>query len=321
MMSSARLFQRLRHIGDRLVREVRMRAHLHEARRVLATPPIRPQQDGVVLMSMIGSRVLLPYLVAVKSLHRHLGMGRIVLIDDGSLTDNDKRVLAHHCGSPDIIPIGTIDTGQCPRGGTWERLLTLLDLRAGDYVIQLDSDTVTIGDLPEIRSAIAANADFILLGGEDAEAAGLLPLPDFTARRYPDGPSAPPAHIQRMIESRLASYPDAALHHYVRGCSGFAGFARGGPASRVEATRFSRHAEALVGPAIWSQWGSEQVTSNFLLANEPGVRLLPYARYTNYWRQKASGDERFVHFIGTYRYSGPSYRRLTAQAIDRLLAG
>lgn len=309
-----------RRVVDRLVRGARMRRHLREARRILATPPIVPRQDGVVVMSMIGTRGLLPYLVAVKSFHHHLGMGRIVLVDDGSLTDADKRLLAEHCGSPRIIPIAGIETGDCPKGGTWERLLTLLDLRAQDYVIQLDSDTVTIGDVPEVRAAIADNRSFILLGDPQSEAVGIQTLPDFVAWKYPQGAVAPPAHMQALIESRYGDYPQAARHHYVRGSSGFAGFARGGPSGRAEATTFSRHAEQLVGRATWWLWGSEQVTSNFLLANEPDSRPLPYDRYYNYWLQPGSGDARFVHFVGTHRYSDQLYRRMTARAIDKLSA-
>ena len=51
---------------------------------ILETPPIVPRQDGVVLFSMIGTAVLLPYLVAVKSLWHQLGRGRIALLDDGT---------------------------------------------------------------------------------------------------------------------------------------------------------------------------------------------------------------------------------------------
>lgn len=305
-------------IVDRLLRKAREARHLAAARRVLATPPIVPTDDRVVIFSMIGTRVLLPYLVAVKSLHAQLGMGRVMLLDDGSLTDADKRILAAQCGSPAILRLADVDTGDCPQGGTWERLLTLLDLRADDYVIQLDSDTVTVGNVPEVRQAILDNRSFLLLGGPDGEERGIQPLPDFVAYRYPDGLAAEPAHIQALIESRYGRYPDAAAHRYVRGCSGFAGFARGGPSGRAEAARFSRNAEALVGPDVWARWGSEQVTSNFLLANEPGARTLPYARYCNYWKQAFGGEEAFLHFLGTHRYSDAAYREATRIAIDHI---
>ncbi|WP_404479501.1 hypothetical protein [Novosphingobium sp. BL-52-GroH] len=306
---------------DRVLRKVRKAAHYRSARAVLDTPPIVAGDGpggGVVIFSMIGTQVLLPYLVAVKSLHARLGMGRVVILDDGSLTDADRRVLDHHCGTPQVLHIADVDTGECPRGGTWERLLTLLDLRVQDYVIQLDSDTVTVGDVPEIREAIARNESFLLLGGSDAQEHGIEALPDYVAHRYPQGPVAAPAHIQALVESRYGSYPDAADHRYVRGCSGFTGFARGGASDRAAAAVFSRHATALVGEDVWNRWGSEQVASNFLLANETGTRILPYARYANYWKQAINDDARFMHFVGTHRYSDKEYRRLSAKAVDAL---
>lgn len=287
-------------------------------RGILDTAPIIPLDDGVVIFSMIGTKVLLPYLVAVKSLHARLGMGRVVLLDDGSLTDADKRMLAHHCGNPQVLHIGDVDTGDCPQGGTWERLLTILDMRAHDYVIQLDSDTVTVGDVPEIRAAIAANQSFLLLGGPDGEDHGIQALPDYVAYRYPQGAVAPPAHIQALIESRYGAYPDAADHRYVRGCSGFTGFARGGSSDREAAARFSRNAAALVGDEAWTRWGSEQVASNFLLANEEGTRPLPYDHYANYWLQPIGTDMRFLHFVGTHRYTDKQYITHTTRAVAAL---
>src|SRR3546814_16530957 len=107
-----------------------------------------------------------PYLVAAKSLHHHLKRGRMVIMDDGTLTDRDRSLLRQHLDNPQIISIRDIDTGPCARGGTWERLLTILDLCADAYVIQLDSDTVTIGPVPHIQKETAVNSSFPLLGAE-----------------------------------------------------------------------------------------------------------------------------------------------------------
>lgn len=303
---------------DRLLRMGREALHVAAARAILDTPPIVPTADRVVLFSMIGTRVLLPYLVAVKSLHARLGLGRIAILDDGSLTDADRAVLAAHLGDPEIRSIRAVETGRCPKGGTWERLLTLLDLRSDDYAIQLDSDTVTVGDVAEVRAAIADNRSFTLLGDAASDAKGLLSLPDFVAWRYPGGPVPGRDHIQLSVESRFAAYPDAAAHRYIRGCSGFTGFARGGPSGRAEAERFSLAGEALVGADRWREWGTEQVASTFLLSNEEGMRPLPYRRYLNYWNEPPAPDAAFLHFVGTHRYSSGEYRRRTQQAISFL---
>jgi hypothetical protein len=305
---------------DRIFRKGREALHLRAARAVLATPPIVPTADRVVIFSMIGTRVLLPYLVAVKSLHARLRIGRIAILDDGSLTQADKAVLAHHLGDPEIRSIRDVDTGRCPQGGTWERLLTLLDLRADDFVIQLDSDTVTVGDVPEVLAAIEGNHSFTLLGDPETDGVGALPLPEFVAHRYPQGAPAGRLHIQTAIETSFAAYPDAAAYRYVRGCSGFTGFARGGPSGRPEAEAFSLAGEDLVGKQRWTEWGTEQVASSFLLANEPGMRPLPYRRYLNYWNEAPNPDARFLHFVGTHRYSTDEYRRRSTEQVRLLRA-
>ena len=304
---------------DRLHRKAREAWHRRACRDVLATPAIVPRDDGVILFSMIGTRVLLPYLVAVKSLDAELGRGRVVVLDDGTLTGGDKAILAHHLGKPEIRSIRDVDCGPCPRGGTWERLLTLLDLRRRDYVIQLDSDTVTLGGVPEVAEAVRRQLPFTLAGDESAATAGMMKLPDFRARFHPEGAVNPTSvvHIQKAIEANFDRYPDAERHRYIRGCSGFAGFPAGGP-GREAAEAFSRNAEAIVGAQRWSEWGTEQVTSNFLIANEPGAVALPARRYMNYWLQAPAPDTCFIHFLGTNRFAGSLYLDTSREAIARL---
>ncbi|MBO9694918.1 MAG: hypothetical protein J7499_01840 [Sphingopyxis sp.] len=293
------------------------RAHRAAARAVLDTPAVVPAGDGLVLFSMIGTRVLLPYLVAVKSLHAHLRRGRIVILDDGTLTDADRAILAEHLGNPQILAIADVDTGPCPRGGTWERLLTILDMRASDYVIQLDSDTVTLGDVPQIAAAIAENRSFTLRGDPDSQ---LLSFAELASRTDDDAfLFNPAAHVQGAIECGLdrVSLPMRENPVYVRGCSGFAGFARGGD-GRTLAEAFSREAERLLGAERWARWGSEQVTSNMVIANEPDPLLLPYDHYLNFWNEGVPPDARFVHFIGSYRFSGSAYIDATRAAVAAL---
>lgn len=280
---------------------------------ILTTAPIAPKQDGVVLFSMIGTAVLLPYLVAVKSLWHHLQRGRVAILDDGTLTAQDRAILAHHCGDPQLFSIAQVDTGGFPQGGCWERFLTILDHRGGEYWIQLDSDTVTLGVVPELAQAIATNRSFTLLGGEDC---GDLPLDlaGFAAAAYPDGPAE--GHIQTQVESRLGQI-DKPDWRYVRGCAGFTGFAAGGP-GRSLAAAFLKQMAALVGEDQLATWGTEQIASNFHIANEPSPVLLPYARYLNYWNEDWSKDAAFVHFVGTHRHDNGAYERASLSAIERL---
>ena len=291
--------------------------HQWRARQILTSPPIVPADDGVILYSMIGTRVVLPYLVAVKSLHAQLKRGRVVILDDGTLTAADRAMLKHHLGNPDIRGIASVDLGACPPRSCWERLLLLLELRRDAYVIQLDSDTVTLGPVPEVAAAIADGRDFTLRGGADSQ---WLSLAEFEAVRDPYDPLDPRTHIQDAAEAILGGI-DAGLpadRHYVRGCAGFAGFAPGGLGPDV-AREFSREAAAILGWDSWKRWGSEQVMSNVIVANEGAPVLLPYDRYLNFWNEAVPADAAFVHFIGTYRFHKGAYVDATVKA-NRALA-
>ncbi len=288
--------------------------HNGVCRPILDTGPIIPAEDGLIIFSMIGTKVLLPYLVAVKSLWHQLRRGRIMILDDGSLTDADKAILNHHCATPEIISINGIDCGKFPVGGTWERLLTILDRRSDDYIIQLDSDTVTIGALDEVQAAIRANRSFTLLGGPECEV-GLLSCHDFTQKFCPDGPKG--EHIQYVMEANMATLPHAQSWCYIRGCSGFTGFAKR-DSDRHLAAEFASAMEALLDRKAMHIWGTEQVTSSFLIANEQDPLLLPYARHMNYWGEPWQDDMRFLHFVGAHRYTRSAYRDTTRSVLDNL---
>jgi len=264
---------------------------------------------------MMGRAVLLPYLVAVKSLWHHLRRGRVMILSDGTLEAEDRRMLAVHLGNPEIVEIADVDAGAFPVGGTWERLLTILDRRGADYMIQLDSDTVTIGPLDDVAAAIAANRSFTLLGGAEASV-GALHCADFAGRFYPDGPGD--GHVQIVMETRMGLLPEAGRWRYIRGCSGFTGWARG-DAGRALAGEFAAAMTAQIGAEAMRIWGTEQVTSNFLIANELDPLLLPYARYTNYWGEPWDADARFIHFVGAHRHTGSAYADATRNAIAALM--
>lgn len=303
-------------VPQRALRKLREWQFNRAARGVLATPPRRAADDGLVIFSMIGTRVLLPYLIAAKSFHAQIQRGRFAILDDGTLTGADKAVLAHHLDHPLVLAIDAVDPGDCPRGGCWERLLSLLALRRQDYVIQLDSDTVTLGPVPEVAAAIAAGCNFTLKGDETSTWQ--------PAAAFARGPAAVPeqAHVQARIEAAMDRI-DAGLPkpvHYVRGCAGFAGFAAGG-LDRAVADAFSREARAMLGQAKWAQWGSEQVMSNVIVANEGEPLLLPYDRYMNYWGEPGLGQASLVHFLGTCRFERAMYRQAALSACAALLDG
>ncbi|MCB2064839.1 MAG: hypothetical protein KDE25_15625 [Novosphingobium sp.] len=303
-------------VAETAIRKLREMRYLAGAREILATPPVVPRDDGVILFSMIGTKVLLPYLVAAKSLHCRLGMGRFAILDDGTLTANDREVLAHHLGNPQIYSIADVDPAPCPSGGCWERLLTLLELRRDHYVIQLDSDTVTFGPVPDVAEAIARGRNFTLKGEAVAR---WMSVEEFVATPPFYDWQDPETHVQDVAEALLPEIAGGigGQRHYVRGCAGFAGFAPGGLGPEV-AKDFCTEIVARIGLERWSQWGSEQVMSNVIVSNEGEPVLLPYDRFLNFWNEPISSEVAFVHFIGTYRYHAGAYLEATRQAIAAL---
>lgn len=298
----------------RLRNRIDQRRHDAACRPVLATAPIIPADDGLVIFSMIGTAVLLPYLVAVKSLWNHLRRGRIMILSDGTLTAADRQILAHHCGRPEIIDIASVDTRSLPTGGTWERLLTILDRRDSAYLIQLDSDTVTLGHPEAVADAISANRSFTLLGGPDWDI-GAQPCDRFAPPV--SVPKSAEGHIQTRMERVLAKIAQADRLRYIRGCSGFTGFARSA-GGRTLAEHFAGEMQRLLGMQAMHEWGTEQVTSSFVIANDPDPLLLPYRHYGNYWGDPWDADCRFMHFVGAHRHDGSAYRDTTRAALDRL---
>src|ERR1039458_8290527 len=121
--------------------------HNLRCRGILKTAPLQIRDNGVKILSMVCHRDLIMYLVAAKSFYCKLGFGSFVVIDDGSLTAGDREILERHLSLPQIVHKDVVSTVGCPKGGTWERLLKILDLTHSSYVIQLDADTLTLGPI------------------------------------------------------------------------------------------------------------------------------------------------------------------------------
>ncbi len=68
----------------------------------------------------------------------------------------------------------------------------------------------------------------------------------------------------------------------------------------------------------WSEWGTEQVTSNYVASNMPGTRALPYPKYAT--PDEATAETAFFHFIGSMRFINNKYEVTSRQAI-RLISG
>jgi len=252
------------------------------------------------------------YLVAVKTLSLRCPIRNVVVVEDGTLADEDRQVLRRHIPGCELVGLSTPDTGRCPKGGTWERLALISKLARTQYVIQLDSDNIVCGKIPEVVAAYLGNRSFTL--GTDS-GRHIVSAAEASAEAC----RTDSQHVQILAERLLDKIDRAGTTRYVRGCSGFAGFARGFCFWEL-AESLSEKMGAYMG-SKWNEWGSEQVGSNFVIANSPGSVVLPYPRYASFHPRLDWRKSDLLHFMGTYRFRRGIYRRAAAEAIRRLSHG
>ena len=277
---------------------------------MLRTSPLQIVPADLKILSMIRHVDLVMYLVAVKSFYQRIGFGEIVLIDDGTLHQNDYEIIGHHLGSPQIIPLDRITTDPCPRGGCWERLLSVVDFSSKYFVIQLDSDTLTRGEIPEVLECVKTNRSFALGTQTGRE---FVSLAEASARV---GTTRGSLHVQTEAEKNLHRISNSSTKYYVRASAGFAGFAKGA-FSRDHVVAFSQSMAGIIGEK-WKEWGSEQVASNYLVANSPMPIVLPFPKYRCFRSQVDPRSAAFLHFVGTHRYDQGVYTRESESVIRRL---
>ncbi|MGI4951522.1 MAG: hypothetical protein ACRYGM_06930 [Janthinobacterium lividum] len=278
--------------------------------RVFDTPPAVMTPARLNFVSMVSQRDIASYLCAIKSLYPMFGEGKVTVVNDGSLSQSDQAVIARHLPLSTIVDLASIDVGACPHGGCWERLVHVLGLTRDNYVIQVDSDTLTTGATPEILNAYRDNRSF-LLGTDLGLSFG--PVED-TARLVAGFPTGRDK-IGCVAEMALPDLPDSTRLLYARGSAGFAGFAQGS-FEVAELEVFSRRMQELVGDR-WTEWGSEQIASNFMISNAKDAIVLPYAAYSCFEPWIDLSTRVFLHFYGTYRFHRGYYRKQVLAFIKR----
>jgi hypothetical protein len=281
---------------------------------ILKTKPIATTDSNLRIVSMVAvSRDIPMYLLAAKTLYARIGHGRFVIIPDTPVPAGWRdRILYHLADAVEFVPLQEIDVGSCQRGGTWERLLTCLDWSERYYVVQMDSDTLTMGDIPEVRSAIAANRPFTL-----AENIPLQTLAEAAA--WMDAERIDDAHVIDAAQRAFGRHPERARLRYIRGSSSFAGFAKGA-ANRRTAEAFHAMMEDLLGRQRWREWGTEQVASNFVVANSPDPMVLPWPDYASVVPDSDLNRIRFGHFMGTHRFAGQRFAKRGAALLKEMRA-
>lgn len=278
-----------------------------------STPPLAITDSDLRILSMVAGRDLGMYLMAAKVLYRRIGHGRFVAIIDRDLAERHRDTLRRHLGGGvEFVILEDIPVGRCQRGGTWERLLSCIDWSEKHYVIQMDSDTLALQDVPEVTDCIAANRAFTIASG--------IPLQTLAeSAAWMDEKKITDDHITNATQRAFARHPQAATLKYVRGSSGFAGFAHGG-VTRALAEDFHVEMEKILGAKRWREWGTEQVASNFVVANSPDPVVLPWPAYGTVPPGADMSKVKLGHFIGSSRFVNQRLAHAGARLIEDLLA-
>jgi len=276
------------------------------------TPPLDIADSNLRILSMVAERDIGMYLMAAKVLYHRIRHGRFIAIIDRDLAERHRDTLRRHLGGAvEFVILEDISVGRCQRGGTWERLLSCIDWSQKHYVIQMDSDTLALQPVPEVIDAVAANRAFTI-----AEGVPLQTLAEAAAWMDANGKTG--NHIIDATQRAFAQHPQKDTLRYVRGSSGFAGFARGG-VTRDLAEDFHVTMEGILGHDRWREWGTEQVASNFVVANSPDPVVLPWPAYGTVPPGADMSKVKFGHFIGSSRFVNQRLARAGAQTIKELL--
>lgn len=279
---------------------------------VLRAPAVAyDPSSNLALLSMLQHKDLLMFLLAVKSFARYVRPAAVFVLNDGSLTDEDRAVLARHIAGVTVLELSSYRSAACPAGGCWERLLAVASLVEDYYVIQLDSDTLTLRPIDEVRVCVAQQRAFALGTWDNQEFETMRERVEHAKKLSP----TPASHVQLYAEAHFDRLPDIDSLRYVRGCAGFAGFARKS-FTRAFVERVSAQMLDAIG-GKWKEWGSEQVMSNIVIANIARNFVLPHPKYADCVKMKRD-ETAFIHFIGSCRFNDGTYARLGAEVIGRL---
>lgn len=273
------------------------------------TPPLASGPLPLVALSMVQHRDVLPYLLALKSFARHHLPQQVVVVADPTLDESDRKRIRRHVPHVEFREAAEFQRQEIPQGGCWERLCAISEYCADSYVVQLDADTVTLAGLPEVESALKDGTAFTLGTEDDSRIVSCEAISAWARRRLQAD-----EHVQLIAEAKLADIEGADELRYVRGCAGFAGYPRGS-FNYARLASLSVRMRRLM-PEHWDKWGSEQFTSNLLIASMENALVLPHPRYCAPHRR--SPDTRFLHFIGYVRYTTGLYAHLAWDIAARL---
>lgn len=280
-----------------------------QIREVINTPPMPVVDAPWSIVSMVAKPDILMYLLSMKAFYRKLGRGKLVAIIDRDTPAASRAILEQHFPGLQFVILEDIDPSPCQRGGTWERLVHVVRCSEQEYIIQLDCDTLVTGsDIDEVVHCVEANVAFAYADNGWS----IKSLAEISQ----DANQINSDYVGIVLERCFAGWPDADRLKYVRASSGFVGFAKGG-ASLQSLEWFHEQMKRSLGPR-WRDWGTEQSGSNFVAANAPDIRILPFPEYATYPQAGLEAQAKFYHFIGSSRFSKHYFAKKGREIIAEL---
>lgn len=278
------------------------------AKHISKTAPLNRGELPFTVLSMVHHRDVYPYLIAIRSFALHANPQRIIVVCDPTLDKADQAIIRQQVPHIEFRHADEFVHPDIPRGGCWERLYAISEYAKSDYIIQLDADTVTTAPIPEVVDAACNQKGFVIGEKPDQK---LVTFDEAEQRARPW--QRPGVHIQGLSEFLLreTTLPN---RMYVRGCAGFTGFP---PEAGIRdmLLEFSRQMQQQTG-LRWKEWGTEQVASNYLVANLKGTTVLPFPKYGT--PDVIDHDTCFIHFIGSMRFINSTYEKTAHTSIQHL---
>jgi hypothetical protein len=127
-------------------------------------PPATARAGSLILAAAVGSATIEPHLAMLAPLHRRLGRGKVVLVDDGTLTGADRVRAARACDDPHFVTARPAGSDGFPPGPEWSLLLSALDGSRNGYWVVFGAAQPIEPALQGIGHAIASNRSFAMVG-------------------------------------------------------------------------------------------------------------------------------------------------------------
>jgi hypothetical protein len=284
-------------------------------KQIFFTAPVTAAtNEPVAVLTQLQHKDVILFLIAIKTFAKQVPLSKVFIINDGSLNEDDFIILRQHIPIADFYDTEQFAESSCPRGGTWERLLAIASFIDQFFIIQLDSDTLTLSALDEVKDHIKTNTGFVIGTWDNQEIEPMYAASELIQKNVDQ---AIDLHVQTLAEAHFTKLEGSENLRYVRGCSGFSGFPKGS-FNKQFIIDFSNKMENEIG-SKWHEWGSEQVMSNVVVANLDKAEVLPHPKFSDCNNMKLPCTC-FIHFIGKCRFKRSIYAKLAQNEIRKLMS-